>query len=125
MGHSTFATDRVLAIDVFRGITIFTMVFVIELAGTANIPDWMKHLPADVDGMTFVDLVFPAFLFIVGMSLPFAIQARQLKNNAAPEIFHHIAIRSLGLIIIGLFMVNAGGNYDLESMPISLPLWTL
>src|SRR5690606_8912696 len=70
-------------------------------------------------------LVFPAFLFIVGMSIPFAVQARQLKNDSTTEIFQHIAIRSLGLIIIGLFMVNASANYDLGSMRISLPLWTL
>ena len=78
--------NRVLSIDVFRGIIIFTMVFVNELAGIADVPQWMKHLPANVDGMTFVDLVFPAFLFIVGMSIPFAIQARTNKGDSALEI---------------------------------------
>ena len=82
--------NRVLSIDVFRGITIFIMVFVNELSGVENIPAWMKHLPADVDGMTFVDLVFPAFLFIVGMSIPFAIQARTDKGDSTSTIFKHI-----------------------------------
>lgn len=118
-------SNRVLSIDVFRGIIIFTMVFVNELAGVANIPQWMKHLPADVDGMTFVDLVFPAFLFIVGMSIPFAIQARVNKGDSALAIFKHIALRSLGLIVIGVFMVNAEYGYDATAMSISIPLWTL
>lgn len=117
--------NRVLSIDVFRGITIFIMVFVNELSGVANIPAWMKHLPADVDGMTFVDLVFPAFLFIVGMSIPFAIQARTDKGDSTSTIFKHIFLRSLGLIVIGVFMVNAESGYDEAAMDISMSLWTL
>ena len=44
------------------------MVFVNDLAGVSDIPAWMKHVAADADSMTFVDVVFPAFLFIVGMA---------------------------------------------------------
>ena len=118
-------SNRVLSIDVFRGITIFIMVFVNELAGITDIPQWMKHLPANVDGMTFVDLVFPAFLFIVGMSIPFAIQARTNKGDSTLEIFKHIALRSVGLIVIGVFMVNTESGYDAAAMSISMPLWSL
>ena len=125
MNNPPANASRVLSIDVFRGIIIFTMVFVNELVGVDNVPQWMKHLPADVDGMTFVDLVFPAFLFIVGMSIPFAIQARVNKGDSALEIFKHIALRSLGLIVIGVFMVNAESGYDTAAMGISMPLWTL
>ena len=73
---------RILSIDVFRGFTIFMMVFVNDLAGVGNIPDWMKHMPADADAMTFVDVVFPAFLFIVGMAIPFAVKNRLEKGRA-------------------------------------------
>lgn len=125
MNNPATNASRVLSIDVFRGIIIFTMVFVNELAGIADVPQWMKHLPANVDGMTFVDLVFPAFLFIVGMSIPFAIQARANKGDSALEIFKHIALRSFGLMIIGVFMVNTESGYDAAAMSISMPLWTL
>lgn len=125
MNNPSAHASRVLSIDVFRGIIIFTMVFVNELAGIADVPQWMKHLPANVDGMTFVDLVFPAFLFIVGMSIPFAIQARANKGDSELEIFKHIALRSLGLIVIGVFMVNAESGFDAAAMGISMPLWTL
>lgn len=120
-----FSTQRILSIDVFRGITIFAMVFANELAGISDVPQWMKHLTADVDGMTFVDLIFPAFLFIVGMSIPFATQARLTRNDAPFDIFKHILLRSFGLIVIGVFMVNAESGYDANAMPIPIALWTL
>lgn len=119
------STGRVLSIDVFRGMTIFVMVFVNELAGITDIPGWMKHLPASTDGMTFVDLVFPAFLFIVGMSLPFAIQARARKGEATAQQFKHLLARSLGLVVIGVLMVSSIGGFDETRMNLSMPVWTL
>ncbi len=116
---------RVLSIDVFRGITIFVMVFVNELAAIRDIPWWMKHLPASTDGMTFVDLVFPAFLFIVGMSLPFAMQARARKGEGALAQFRHLLVRSLGLVVIGVLMVSTIGGYDEAQMALSMPVWTV
>lgn len=116
---------RVLAIDVLRGMTIFVMVWVNELAGILDIPWWMKHLPADVDGMTFVDLVFPAFLFIVGMSIPFAMQARANKGDSSMQLLQHVVVRSLGLVIIGVMMVNTISGYDESLMPLSIAIWTL
>ena len=76
MRYNKLSNERILSIDAFRGITILVMIFVNELAGMRDIPQWMKHMPADADAMTFVDMVFPAFLFIVGMSIPFAINSR-------------------------------------------------
>ncbi|WP_315820042.1 DUF5009 domain-containing protein [Paraflavitalea speifideaquila] len=82
MKYNTLTTQRILSIDVFRGITILVMIFVNDVAGVSGIPSWMKHVPADADAMTFVDLVFPAFLFIVGMSLPFALNNRLAKGDS-------------------------------------------
>ncbi|UTF61438.1 DUF5009 domain-containing protein [Gilvimarinus sp. DA14] len=125
MTQLSIAAQRVLSIDVFRGITILTMVFVNELAGVHNIPSWMKHLPADVDGMTFVDLVFSAFLFIVGMSLPFATAARLKKGDNLKQVFAHVLIRSLSLIVIGVFMVNTISGFDEAAMLLPMDLWVL
>ena len=65
MQYNKLNNQRILSIDAFRGITILVMIFVNELAGIHDIPEWMKHMPADADAMSFVDVVFPAFLFIV------------------------------------------------------------
>lgn len=111
-------SERILSIDVFRGFTIFMMIFVNDLAGILNIPIWMQHMPADVDGMTFVDLVFPAFLFIVGMSIPLAYKSRKKKGFSDWNIFIHNTIRTIGLIILGLFMLNSGRyNPELSILP--------
>jgi heparan-alpha-glucosaminide N-acetyltransferase len=99
--------SRIQSIDIFRGFTIFMMVFVNDVAGVADIPAWLKHVGRDADAMTFVDVVFPAFLFIVGMSIPFAIRAREAKGDTAMDIVQHIAIRTGSLLLLGVFMVNA------------------
>jgi predicted acyltransferase len=123
--HSTLATQRILSIDTFRGITILVMIFVNELAGVKGIPQWMKHMPADADAMTFVDVVFPAFLFIVGMSIPFAILNRKSKGDSLWQIQKHILIRTIGLLVLGVFMVNAEGGYNEQAMGMSIGLWLL
>lgn len=114
---------RIVSIDAFRGITILVMIFVNELAGVSDVPQWMKHMPADADAMTFVDLVFPAFLFIVGMSVPFAFNARLAKGDQPLVIWKHTLKRSLALIIMGLFMVNAEYGYSEAQMLITPALW--
>ena len=101
---------RIVSIDAFRGITILAMVFVNEIAGVSGIPQWLKHMPAHADAMSFPDVVFPAFLFIVGMSIPFAIRARIAQGADGWALQRHIAYRALALIVMGVFMVNAEGG---------------
>lgn len=112
---------RILSIDIFRGLTIFLMVFVNDLAGVSNIPAWMKHVAADVDGMTFVDVVFPAFLFIVGMAIPFAVQSR-LSSQGTWGFWRHVFLRTIGLLILGVYMVNSE-EMNLEANLIPKWIW--
>jgi predicted acyltransferase len=123
--QNSLTTQRVLSIDAFRGITILVMIFVNELAGVQGIPAWMKHMPATADAMTFVDVVFPAFLFIVGMSIPFAMASRRAKGDGVGQLNAHILFRTLGLLVLGFFMVNAEGDYNEAAMAIPLALWSL
>jgi len=83
------------------------MIFVNDIAGAPGLPQWMRHMPTLSDGMTFVDLVFPAFLFIVGMSMPFSIGRRLDKENSLLVTWKHIFFRIVGLLFIGFFMVNS------------------
>jgi heparan-alpha-glucosaminide N-acetyltransferase len=117
--------QRILSIDAFRGITIFTMVFVNELASVHNIPPWMKHMPADADAMSFVDLVFPAFLFIVGMSIPFALRQRQSKADSWWQLQAPIGWRTLGLLTLGFFLVNAEEGFNAQETGLSQHQWLL
>lgn len=123
--HASQKPQRILSIDAFRGITILVMVFVNELAGIRDIPQWMKHVPADADAMTFVDVVFPAFLFIVGMAVPFALRSRLQQGDSFLRLQWHIVWRTLGLLVLGVFMVNGEGGYNEKAMGISIHLWLL
>ena len=60
---------RVVSIDIFRGLTMAVMIFVNALSEVRGLPWWTRHAPASVNVMTYVDMVFPFFLFAVGMSL--------------------------------------------------------
>ena len=97
---------RIKSIDIVRGFTILVMIFVNDLAGVANVPSWMEHAKTMHDGMTFVDWVFPGFLFIVGMSIPFSIGRRIEKGEPLSSVWKHILIRVAGLLLLGFFMVN-------------------
>ncbi|MFA6617758.1 MAG: DUF5009 domain-containing protein [Candidatus Neomarinimicrobiota bacterium] len=105
MKTKQLSSNRIASIDVFRGLTILIMIFVNDVAGVSNIPAWLKHAPQGSAGMTFVDLVFPAFLFIMGLSIPFALAQREKKHPGKSHI-SHILIRSAGLIVLGLLMLN-------------------
>ena len=116
---------RVLAIDAFRGLTILAMIFVNTLEDVEGMPSWLYHTPENSDGMTFPDLVFPAFLFIVGMSIPFATAQRLAAGDTAWQLVRHVLMRTLGLLVLGVFMVNAEEGYNEQAMPLSIGLWSL
>src|SRR6185503_19116922 len=97
---------RSQSIDAFRGFTIALMIFVNACAGVSGIPYWMGHLPGNVDGFTYVDEVFPAFLFAVGLSMPLAL-SRQPREIFWKRLF----LRAGSLIFLGVMMVNME-SYD-------------
>ncbi len=112
---------RLASIDVLRALTMLLMIFVNDLWSLSNIPEWLGHTEAREDGMGLADVVFPAFLVIVGMSVPFSIASRHSKGESTSSIILHIILRSLALLVMGLFLVN-GENISEEAtgMPRSL-----
>ncbi len=97
---------RLQSIDVFRAVTMFFMIFVNDVDGVTKIPEWIKHVNANTDGLGFADTIFPAFLFIVGLSIPFALNKRMQSGENKFKIALHIILRSLALIVMGTFHVN-------------------
>jgi len=97
---------RLSSIDVLRAITMFLMIFVNDSSGMKNVPDWLDHAKAFEDRMGFADTIFPAFLFIVGLSLPFAIKSRVKKGASTSSILFYIISRSFALIVMGFYHVN-------------------
>ncbi|MGE5295749.1 MAG: DUF5009 domain-containing protein, partial [Solirubrobacterales bacterium] len=120
---STAVSSRITSIDAARGLVMFTMICVNDIAGASTeiVPAWMRHFRGE-DGMTFVDLVFPAFLFIVGMSVPFALGGRIARGEPLWKCLGHVLTRTLALLFIGVAMVS--GSPDSKELGWSASLWS-
>jgi predicted acyltransferase len=114
---------RVLSIDIMRGLTLFLMLFVNDLY-VDGVPEWLVHTKADFDGMGLADWVFPGFLFMVGMAVPFAIQSRLKAGDTYPRVLVHIFVRTFSLLIIGIFMMNSS-QLNSELAGINKNLWAI
>jgi predicted acyltransferase len=94
------------------------MIFVNDLWSLKEIPAWLGHVESGVDGIGLADVVFPAFLFIVGLSLPYAINNRRKKGDKDWQLVKHGLFRTLALLIMGVFLVNGESiNEDATGMP--------
>lgn len=116
--------NRRYVIDVFRALTMFLMIFVNDLWTLREIPAWLGHFSASVDGMGLADVIFPMFLFIVGLSIPYAISNRIKKGESNASIVSHILVRSLALIIMGVYHVNLE-SYNRELAILPKPIWQI
>ena len=102
---------RVVSLDVFRGIAVAAMILVSILSG-ATTPYFLKHSPWI--GITFADLVFPFFLFIVGVSMAYSFAKRSKQSRST--LWGHFLYRVVALIIIGLFL-----NWIVWGLPLRIP----
>lgn len=98
---------RIATIDVFRALTMFLMLFVNDIPGLRDIPHWLRHAEYSEDMLGFSDTIFPAFLFCVWLSVPFAIKRRYEKGDSTTDVIKHIVGRTVALVAMGLFTLNA------------------
>ena len=98
--------ERLVSLDAFRGFDILTMVFVNYIAGMKAIPFFLRHAAADQDTFTLTDVVFPGFLFIVGVSIPLALTRRKAGGARTGARLGHVLVRTLALLFLGVLLVN-------------------
>lgn len=98
---------RNLAIDMLRALTMFIMIFVNDFWKVHDVPHWLEHAKYGEDFMGLADIVFPSFLFAVGMSIPYAIERRFSKGYSAESTLGHILSRTLALLVMGAFIGNS------------------
>ncbi|UJH67178.1 DUF5009 domain-containing protein [Allomuricauda sp. SCSIO 65647] len=108
---------RIASIDILRALTMLLMIWVNDFWTLTNVPKWLEHAKTGEDYLGFSDIIFPLFLFIVGLSIPHAINSRLKKGHSKTAIAWHILVRSFSLLLIGVFMVN----YEMAHDP-SIPL---
>jgi len=118
------APTRLASIDILRGLTMTVMIFVNELSGVRGLPWWNYHMKSNVNFMTYVDMVFPFFLFIVGLSMPLAIRSRLKRNPSLPALWMHVVLRTAGLMTLGLILANADDG-DASRMLIRPAVWAI
>lgn len=109
---NNYLETRNTAIDLLRALTMALMLMVNDFWSVEGIPHWMHHAEWGEDMLGFSDIVFPTFLFCVGLSIPYAIAAMRRKNKSDGEIIRHILERSFALILMGAFICNYEEGID-------------
>jgi predicted acyltransferase len=104
--------NRLLSLDILRGITIAFMIMVNNNGGRDA---WAQMHHADWNGLTATDLVFPTFLFVVGISIVYSIEARLAKGARRAELAWHTFTRAVILILFGI-VVNSFPHFHLQHM---------
>jgi predicted acyltransferase len=112
--------SRIRSIDAFRAVTMFLMIFVNDLDGVPNTPEWLKHAGITEDALGLADTIFPAFLFIVGLSIPYAFENRIKRDDR--KIPMRIISRSFALVFIGFFHANME-TYNEAATILPQPVW--
>jgi predicted acyltransferase len=105
---STPPARRLLSLDVLRGITIAFMIMVNNNGGPGS---WKFMNHAAWNGLTPTDLVFPTFVFVVGISIAFAFEARLAKGASRAQLARHTLQRAATLFILGV-VVNTFPFYS-------------
>lgn len=115
--------QRLESLDAFRGFDMIwimglpAVIYALEKIFGGPIFEFlslqMKH--AKWDGLHFMDLVFPTFLFIAGCSFPFSLRSRLAKGDKHSSILKHIFKRAFLLVLLGC-VYNGILNFDFENM---------
>jgi predicted acyltransferase len=93
---------RLASLDVFRGLAVAGMILVNNPGNWGTTFETVTH--ADWNGCTLADLVFPAFIFILGASMPFAFARRVEAGAVRRTLYRRIATRAASLIALGLVL---------------------
>lgn len=103
---------RLLSLDVARGITIAFMIMVNNNGGPGS---WHFMNHAEWNGLTPTDLVFPTFVFVMGVSVVFATEARLGRGDTRAKLALHTVQRAVILILLGI-IVNSFPYFHLAHM---------
>jgi len=95
-------TERLVSLDVFRGITIIGMILVNNPGSWSSVYPQLLH--AQWHGCTFTDLIFPFFLFIVGVAISYSLTKRKIQSDSKSSLYLSIVRRSVILFLLGLIL---------------------
>jgi predicted acyltransferase len=110
---SPSAASRLMSLDLFRGATIAGMILVNNAGDEPSSYGPLRH--AEWNGWTPTDLVFPFFLFIVGVAMAFSFSSRLKRGESRSALLRHVLWRGLALFTLGLFLNGFPNRYHLDS----------
>ncbi len=110
---TTHFHTRLISLDVFRGIIVALMILV-NSPGNHTAYVWLEH--SVWNGFTLADLVFPSFIFIVGVSLAISLSKAQEKHLSFQQLFPKILIRTVVLFSVGLFLNAFPHHFDFGTL---------
>ncbi|KTC86646.1 acyltransferase family protein [Legionella brunensis] len=105
--------SRLLSLDVFRGLTIALMIL-INSPGNPTAYAWLEH--SEWNGCTLADVVFPFFIFIVGVSLVFSLTKAKASGLTSGQLLPKIIRRSFIIFLIGLLLNAFPNHFDLVTL---------
>ncbi|HUO60096.1 MAG TPA: heparan-alpha-glucosaminide N-acetyltransferase domain-containing protein [Candidatus Acidoferrales bacterium] len=100
LSPSTAPAQRLLSLDVFRGLTVAFMI----LVNNGHGPSYRPLLHAEWNGWTPTDLVFPSFLFIVGVSIVLSTASRIERGESRTKLLGHAFRRAVVIFVLGLLI---------------------
>src|SRR6476619_752595 len=136
--HDGFSpAARLVSLDTFRGIVMLLMASdglrLSEVARTFPDSRAWQFLARQSDhvrwqGCTLWDLIMPAFIFMVGVALPYSVASRRRKGQGTARLFAHAVWRSVVLVVLGVFIMRfseprSGLNFINVLAQIGLGYW--
>src|SRR5579859_3459007 len=110
------AAGRLQSLDLFRGVTIAAMILVND-NGDERAAYWpLKH--SAWNGWTPTDLVFPFFVFIVGVSMVFSFASRLKRGESRSHLMLHALRRAAILFALGVFLNGFPNHYHAATIRI-------
>ncbi|MDX1934919.1 MAG: heparan-alpha-glucosaminide N-acetyltransferase domain-containing protein [Capsulimonadales bacterium] len=109
--------QRLVSLDMFRGMTVFGMLLVNNIALDTATPKQLLH--AEWSGAVhFADLVFPWFLLIVGVSLPFSLASFRRKERRVGPWLYKAMGRTVGLFLLGCLLESVVARHVVIGMSV-------
>src|SRR5947207_9627767 len=110
LNSSLQSDQRLLSLDALRGFDMFWIIGGKEIAqAAAQVTKWpwllwmsdqLEH--TEWDGFTLYDLIFPLFLFMAGVAMPFSFAKRFEHGATKAQLYRHVFFRALALVFLGM-----------------------
>ncbi len=106
---------RLQSLDAYRGLIMFTLLCGGIFQSLKDVPGWRwladQNEHVEWRGCVYWDLIQPSFMYMVGVSMPFALGRRAALGESWGRRFRHVLVRALGLTVLGIVLDHFGADH--------------